>query len=406
MRCPRCGKSICDCLLEDPGFLARAVGRQLSHLSGSEAQGLTTPKSEGNEGDDPPKNNGDAATPQWLFDRCNQLAIQACGEPIILDVAAADWNHKCDRYFTEEDDALKQDWSAKAVWCNPPYTATIIESFVRKALDAAQHGTTTFCLVPWWNYPYLDLCERHGRIHRICNPVSFQRQDGSPLTMNNQYRTTPLIVVVFGPTIQPGCGIPIRKGDTASPSYDEIDDACQVNGITARALAGDGSHRRDSDTYYTPLWAISALLRVETFPGLTWEPAEGDGRIVRALRDAGSEVIGSDFAAGTDFLAAIREVDNIVTNPPWALKTEFIRHAKECARHKVALLLPLSSLSGVARRPLFEDAAFPLRTVYVFDGRVNFDPSGQGSSTITAGWFVWERGCRAEPVLRWVSEVF
>ena len=100
-----------------------------------------------------------------------------------------------------------------------------------------------------WNYPYLDLCERHGRIHRICNPVSFQRQDGSPLTMNNQYRTTPLIVVVFGPTIQPGCGIPIRKGDTASPSYDEIDDACQVNGITARALAGDGSHRRDSDTY-------------------------------------------------------------------------------------------------------------------------------------------------------------
>ena len=258
MRCPRCGKSICDCLLEDPGFLARAVGRQLSHLSGSEAQGLTTLKSEGNEGGDPPKNNGGASTPQWLFDRCNQLAVQACGESMTLDVAAANWNHKCDRYLTEEDNALTKDWDAKAVWCNPPYTATVIESFVHKALDAAQHGTTTFCLVPWWNYPYLDLCERHGRIHRICNPVSFQRQDGSPLTMNNQYRTTPLIVVVFGPTIQPGCGTPIRKGDTAAPSCDniDIDDARQVNGdgngITARALVGDGDHRRENDTYYTP----------------------------------------------------------------------------------------------------------------------------------------------------------
>ena len=34
MNCPRCGRQTCDCLLEDPGFLARAVGKQLSRLSG------------------------------------------------------------------------------------------------------------------------------------------------------------------------------------------------------------------------------------------------------------------------------------------------------------------------------------------------------------------------------------
>lgn len=45
MRCPRCGKMICDCLLEDPGYLARIVGKELSHLSGCEARSLTTKKS-------------------------------------------------------------------------------------------------------------------------------------------------------------------------------------------------------------------------------------------------------------------------------------------------------------------------------------------------------------------------
>jgi phage N-6-adenine-methyltransferase len=207
---------ICNCLLEDPGFLARAVGKQLSQLESGEAQGLATLTSEAAVADDPPKDNGGASTSQWLFDRCNQLAIQACGNPITLDAAAAPWNAKCKRYFTEADDGLKQSWDAEAVFCNPPYSATIIESFIRKALDAVRHGTTSVFLIPWWNYPYLDLCEQHGRIHRICNPVSFQRQDGSILTMNNQYRTTPLIVVVFGPKVTPGCGTPIRKGDTAS----------------------------------------------------------------------------------------------------------------------------------------------------------------------------------------------
>jgi hypothetical protein len=64
----------------------------------------------------------------------------------------------------------------------------------------------------------------------------------------------------------------------------------------------------------------------------------------------------------------------------------------------------LSTLSGVARRPLFEDAAFPLRTLYVFVRRLNFDPNAQGSTTLTTGWFVWERGYSGEPVLRWISE--
>ena len=44
MECPRCHKLICDCLLEDPSFSARAVGKQLSRLSGGKAGSPSTTK--------------------------------------------------------------------------------------------------------------------------------------------------------------------------------------------------------------------------------------------------------------------------------------------------------------------------------------------------------------------------
>ena len=179
-----------------------------------------------------------------------------------------------------------------------------------------------------------------------------------------------------------------------------------TRGITARAMAG-GEYRQENDDYYTPLEAITSFLNVEKFEGLTWEPAEGDRRIVQALKQIGCKVIGSDLATGTDFLQTKRKVDNVVTNPPWSKKDEFIRHAKESvARKKVAMLLPLSALSGVGRRPLFEDAEFPLRIVYVFEHRLTYDgPDAQSNRTslITAGWFVWERGYQGRPIVEWIG---
>ena len=43
-------------------------------------------------------------TPQWLFDRLNQIF---CFE---LDACADESNHKCERYFSESEDGLKQSW--------------------------------------------------------------------------------------------------------------------------------------------------------------------------------------------------------------------------------------------------------------------------------------------------------
>lgn len=50
-----------------------------------------------------------------------------------LDVAAAEHNAKCPRYFTREDDGLAQSWAGERVWCNPPYSD--IRAWVEKAWD-------------------------------------------------------------------------------------------------------------------------------------------------------------------------------------------------------------------------------------------------------------------------------
>lgn len=54
-------------------------------------------------------------TPQDFFDKLNRYFH------FDLDVCADDKNHKCSKYFTREQDGLKQNWGGCTVFCNPPY---------------------------------------------------------------------------------------------------------------------------------------------------------------------------------------------------------------------------------------------------------------------------------------------
>lgn len=57
----------------------------------------------------------DWETPQDFFDEIdNEFHFT-------LDACANETNHKCDKYFSESDNGLKQNWGGQTVWCNPPY---------------------------------------------------------------------------------------------------------------------------------------------------------------------------------------------------------------------------------------------------------------------------------------------
>lgn len=81
------------------------------------------------------------ATPQAFFDRLNAKYR------FTLDVCADASNAKCVRYFTEEDNALLQDWGGEICFCNPPY-GDKLAAFVHKSRIAAQNGAVVVMLIP------------------------------------------------------------------------------------------------------------------------------------------------------------------------------------------------------------------------------------------------------------------
>lgn len=82
----------------------------------------------------------DWETPLFLFEYLNKY------HKFDLDAAANAWNAKCVNYFTEQDNALVQDWSKfKSVWLNPPYS--MLYEFVMKAYEESCK-TSVVMLIP------------------------------------------------------------------------------------------------------------------------------------------------------------------------------------------------------------------------------------------------------------------
>ena len=89
------------------------------------------------------------ATPAGVFQALNDVYH------FDLDACATPGNTKCSRFFTAEQDALRQEWTG-SVFLNPPYGREI-GRWIKKAWESSQQGATVVCLVPsrtdsaWWH---------------------------------------------------------------------------------------------------------------------------------------------------------------------------------------------------------------------------------------------------------------
>jgi len=79
------------------------------------------------------------STPQNLYDELNKEF------GFTLDPCASDKNHKCEKYFTIEDNGLCEDWTGEVVFCNPPYSK--IKDWVEKAYIES-NGCVVVLLIP------------------------------------------------------------------------------------------------------------------------------------------------------------------------------------------------------------------------------------------------------------------
>ena len=64
-----------------------------------------------------------------------------------LDPCCTKQSALCDKYYTIEDDGLKQDWSNDVVFMNPPYGREI-GKWVEKAYKESLKGAVVVCLIP------------------------------------------------------------------------------------------------------------------------------------------------------------------------------------------------------------------------------------------------------------------
>jgi site-specific DNA-methyltransferase (adenine-specific) len=90
------------------------------------------------------------STPQDFYDKLNAEF------GFTLDPCSNHENHKTDKYFTFEDDGLRENWSKDITFMNPPYGREI-GLWVRKAYETSLDGGLVVCLVPsrtdtrWWH---------------------------------------------------------------------------------------------------------------------------------------------------------------------------------------------------------------------------------------------------------------
>lgn len=175
--------------------------------------------------------------------------------------------------------------------------------------------------------------------------------------------------------------------------------------------------RAERDYYATDPRAVEMLLEKESFSPIIWENAVGGGHIAEVLKKHGYKVKCSDIVDRgypdthvLDFLEfnPNKELDlDIITNPPYNKAKEFAEKSLQCVSkgHKVAMFLKLQFLEGKERRKLFDTN--PPKFVYVSSSRLICAPNGifeKGkSSAVAYAWFVWEKGFKGEPKIRWIN---
>lgn len=112
---------------------------------------------------------------------------------------------------------------------------------------------------------------------------------------------------------------------------------------------------------------------------------------------------------GVDFLQYNKQINfDILTNPPYKYAQEFVEHALNIqqARNKTIMFLKVQFLEGQKRSELFKK--YPPKYVYVNTRRqicyLNGDMTKKMSSATCYCWYVWEKGFKGEPKIKWIEE--
>lgn len=193
--------------------------------------------------------------------------------------------------------------------------------------------------------------------------------------------------------------------------------------MRGKAVGSKFKKEQKGDFYQTPYLMTEELLKRIDLEGFSiLDPACGKGAIIDQLKSQveAEDLFFTDITGvvddyvhfgdlSFDFLSDLyptTDVDWVITNPPFSLANEFIHKAKIIARKGVAMLLPLTYLTGQAR---FDSGLYnELKSVLVFTRQVMLDTEVREDGKYKAGnmyiaWFIWEKGYTGSPEIEWID---
>lgn len=97
---------------------------------------------------------------------------------------------------------------------------------------------------------------------------------------------------------------------------------------------------------------------------------------------------------------------DILTNPPYKYAEKFVEHALDIQAegYYTIMFLKIQFLEGKARKKLFEK--YPPKYVYVNSERQMCAMNGEfdkyNSNAVCYCWYVWQKGFKGEPIIRWI----
>lgn len=159
--------------------------------------------------------------------------------------------------------------------------------------------------------------------------------------------------------------------------------------------------RKLNDGYATdPRWTRILLNNVRLV-NQVWEPAAGEGKMVKELKAAGYSVVQSDISRGRDFLRSRRRASTIVTNPPYSKASAFMLHALEQADNMVCMLLGWHLVAGGKERYETIYNAIRPELIVVIVERMRLDHT---TSQFNHAWVVWNKTIKVKKTrLIWSS---
>lgn len=127
------------------------------------------------------------ATPIDFFNMLNNIYY------FTLDPCADEYNHKCPKYYTKEQNGLLQDWYNEIVFCNPPYGREIYNWVEKCWYESTYHNAICVMLIP----ARTDTRYFHNFIYNNRNAEVYFIKGRLKFGNSNNAAPFPSMVVVF-----------------------------------------------------------------------------------------------------------------------------------------------------------------------------------------------------------------